>query len=373
MKYLYITEAADDLKKIDTMKKELKKKLNTCKLTNFKSETECTDFYSVFFCNSVPKDFTITATEWFALYQDLLQEPKFFDNLVYYIAAWKPENYTMLFRGLRSLVDTELEEIKKDRIVYISKMCSSMTRLSDRFNSIRVLLSKQLFQPELMQFIRTICSTTKQYEFELNELLKQEIKHADDTNSDGLRRFVRNDDLISEECQELLECLNTLRSMLEDYNAINEGIVSTAKDRANQALVKKRRIEDYMDRTVFKAYDNWRKRKETKNHEEMMGETLKLSTMIKKVIQVGIGYIAFGGIGAIITAIVTHAIDRKTSKDDRVKILTDIKDEIEIVDEKISIADKNNDEKAKIEMMRIRQKLRREYERMSRGITHKAP
>lgn len=48
MRNYYISEAAESLKKTDKIKKDLKKKLNTCKLSNFKSEADCSDFYSVF-------------------------------------------------------------------------------------------------------------------------------------------------------------------------------------------------------------------------------------------------------------------------------------------------------------------------------------
>ena len=44
MRNYYINEAAESLKKTDKIKKDLKKKLNTCKLSNFKSEPDCSDF-----------------------------------------------------------------------------------------------------------------------------------------------------------------------------------------------------------------------------------------------------------------------------------------------------------------------------------------
>ena len=102
-----------------------------------------------------------------------------------------------------------------------------------------------------------------------------------------------------------------------------------------------------------------------------MGETLKISAMVKKIFRTFISWQIFGPIGGIITAIVGEAIDKRTNKNDRMKILNDIKDELEIVNEKISIAERNNDDKARIEMIRIRQKLYREYERISGGMYHK--
>ena len=377
MRNVYISEAADSLKKIDKIKKDLRKKLNTCKLASFKSAADCTDFYSVFFGNSLPENFVITATEWFSLYQDLLNEKTFFSNLVYYIGYWSPVDYSMLFRGLRNLVDTELRDLKeKDRPVYLANAVSNFRRLSLSFDTIHELIKKDMIKPELVTFSKNCVMVLNQYTTELVTMLHAEDKDKEDKL--GLKTYVRSEDLISEEAQALLDGLEELRLLIEDTysdeiasGSLTEGIVSTAKDRANAALVKKRRVVDFMDRTLFKMYDSWRKRKETKNHEEMMGETLKISSAIKKIFRTFISYQIFGPIGAIITAIVGFAVDKRTSKNDRIKIMNDIKDEIEIVNEKIQIAERNGDDKAKIEMIRIRQKLNREYARITQGIYHK--
>lgn len=377
MRNVYISEAAESLKKIDKIKKDLRKKLNTCKLSNYKSAADCTDFYSVFFGNSLPENFVISATEWFSLYQDLLDEKTFFSNLVYFIGYWSPTDYTILFRGLRNMVDDELRDLKeKDRPVYLANAVTNFRHLSLSFDTIYELIKKDIIKPDLLTFAKSCVMVLNQYTTELVSLLHAENKDKEDEL--GLKTYVRSEDFISEEAQALLEGLDELCVLIEDAycdeissGVITEGIVSTAKDRANAALVKKRRVVDYMDRTLFKLYDNWRKRKETKNHEEMMGETLKISSAIKKIFRTFISYQIFGPIGAIITAIVGFAIDKRTSKNDRIKIMNDIKDEIEIVNEKIQIAERNGDDKAKIEMIRIRQKLNREYARITQGIYHK--
>ena len=215
-----------------------------------------------------------------------------------------------------------------------------------------------------------------QYRMELADIHNKELHDAEEKNADGLRRFVRPDVVISESCQQLLDAIESTAAYLEDLNAdtaVDEGIVSKAKDKANQVLVGTRKVEDYCDRTLFKAFDTWRGHKERKNHEEMMGETLKISSMIKKALGIFLTFKIFGPIGAILSAIVAFAVDSRTKKTDRIKILNDVKDELEIVDEKIQIAEKKGDDKAKIEMMRIRQRLKREYEKLSRGYIYKDP
>lgn len=374
MRNLYITEASESLKKIDKIKKDLRRKLNACKLASFKSETDCADFYSVFFSNCLPENFIITSTEWFALYQDLMNEKNFFSNLVYFIGYWNPADYSMLFRGLRTLVDQEVNDLNpKSRGAFLAGAAANFNRLSLSFDTIYELIKRDMIKPELHSFAKNCVMVLKQYSSEVIGMLNADA--PDGTDELGLKTYVRSADYLSEEGKALLDGLDKLCSMIEDAYcdeiAMNEGIVSTAKDRANAALVKKRQVVDFMDRSLFKMYDTWRKRKETKNHEEMMGETLKISSAIKKIFRTFISYQIFGPIGAIITAIVGFAIDKRTSKNDRIKIMNDIKDEIEIVNEKIQIAERNGDDKAKIEMIRIRQKLHREYGRITQGIYHK--
>ena len=62
--------------------------------------------------------------------------------------------------------------------------------------------------------------------------------------------------------------------------------------------------------------------------------------------------------------IITLFIDKKTDKEDRKVLIGEIKDELEIIEEKISMAERNGDDKAKIELIRYRQKLQKEYERI---------
>lgn len=373
MRNYYINEAAESLKKTDKIKKDLKKKLNTCKLSNFKSEPDCSDFYSVFFCNALPEDYIITATEWFGLYSDLLNEKTFYSNLVYFVGYWKPSEYGMMFKGLRNLINQELEVMKTSRTQYLGQMCSNMEKLYNTFNAIYITLRKDLIQPDLMVFAKTIVTVLDQYTSEISNLMHKELRNDEKTDQLGLKVYVRDEDYISEDATEFISSLQTLCDMLDEtFNkTLDEGIVSKAKDVANLAQIKERRVVDFIDRNVYKAYNNWRKRKETKNHEQMMGETLRISRLIKQAFGVYMTWKIFNPIAGIITALVTTAIDQRTKRDDRMKILNDIKDELEIVNEKINIAERNNDDKSRIEMIRIRQKLYREYERISGGMYHK--
>ena len=313
MRNYYINEAAESQKKTQKIKKDLKKKLNTCKHSNFKSHPDCSDFYSVFFCNALPEDYIITATEWFGLYSDLLNEKTFYSNLVYFVGYWKPSEYGMMFKGLRNLINQELEVMKTSRTQYLGQMCSNMEKLYNTFNAIYITLRKDLIQPDLMVFAKTILNVIDQYTSEISNLMHKELRNDEKTDQLGLKVYVRDEDYISEDATEFIGTLQTLCDMLDEtFNkTLDEGIVSKAKDAANLAQIKERRVVDFIDRNVYKAYNNWRKRKETKNHEQMMGETLRISRLIKQAFGVYMTWKIFNPIAGIITALVTTDIDHR--------------------------------------------------------------
>ena len=106
-----------------------------------------------------------------------------------------------------------------------------------------------------------------------------------------------------------------------------------------------------------------REKRRNKKHAEMVGEALRINDELKRLLRsLGIGL--FSPALGVITWVISVVIDRATDKKDRDILVGQLKDEMEIVEEKISIAERNGDDKGKIELMRIRQKLRREYERI---------
>ena len=121
------------------------------------------------------------------------------------------------------------------------------------------------------------------------------------------------------------------------------------------------------------------------------GFKLKLKNYIKKainiVISVGAGSVAkdifvkgapkvIGGalgplVGVLITAIGIYAsiaIEKKTDNKVRQEVLTDLKNELTIVNEKIDDAKSDNNRKAKYELMRIQQKLKKDIERIEYNL-----
>lgn len=97
----------------------------------------------------------------------------------------------------------------------------------------------------------------------------------------------------------------------------------------------------------------------------MVGEALRVNHELKRILRSGAIGILNPALG-VISFVVSVVYDRATDKKDREVLVGQLKDELEIVEEKIQMAERNGDEKARIELIRFRQKLQREYERIQR-------
>ena len=91
---VYLREAVNDTKtapnKIISL---IKKQLQTCRLTKFNSQGECAKFYSSFFLQRVEGvDTDITITDWGIIYNTLLCDNTFFENMILYIAMYQHDH-----------------------------------------------------------------------------------------------------------------------------------------------------------------------------------------------------------------------------------------------------------------------------------------
>ena len=65
---VYLAEAADKVKDINTAVSDIKSHMNKCKLTKFKSAEECVEFFIVFFTNSTPDGCDeLSFNDWFEM------------------------------------------------------------------------------------------------------------------------------------------------------------------------------------------------------------------------------------------------------------------------------------------------------------------
>lgn len=96
-----------------------------------------------------------------------------------------------------------------------------------------------------------------------------------------------------------------------------------------------------------------------------------LMRKLRKIIVDGIMYAALWKVKPVIAAIVflgRTAIDKNADNNTRRDILSELEGELKIVEEKISDANRNDDNQAKYNLMRIKNQLEREIERVKSGL-----
>lgn len=147
--------------------------------------------------------------------------------------------------------------------------------------------------------------------------------------------------------------------------------VRTAKDKATLAKrTTSHKIEktgEHIDTLIQQA----RQAVIGKSRDEIMTNHTKVSTIIKKILTTGAVYAVTGGACTLLYLFVTNSLRKKLTRREQEKILADLKMELEICEEKINDATNSGDKKAKYELMRLRNSLKRNIIRIQnagRGI-----
>lgn len=358
--------------KIEPIVASIKKNMNTCKLTKFKSTGQCAQFYSSFFLCTLEDGQTPTVEQWGTIYTTLLSSNPFCADLAMYISLYQPTVYTGIFAPLWNLIQSELAHMKTDQVRYLAQVKAMISMLQMRLNGVGEMVKAQINDPNAIKFITVIDQTLMQFIFDLNAITQKEIEKAVKPEDIVYTKPIENVP-ISEGWQEILSLMenydswisNRTQELMNEAAVINEGIVSNAAEKAKAFAVACKKAEREFDEFVTRKVKKMREERRNRKHAEMVGESLRINREIKRLLASGaIGILnpAWGAIAFIISVV----YDRATDKKDRAVLVGQLKDELEIVEEKIQMAERNGDEKARIELIRFRQKLHREYERIMR-------
>lgn len=362
---LILQEAVESKSGVDAAITYIKTLMGTCKLTKFRSAESCAKFYSAFFMCTLEDDMHPTAEEWGAIYSALLSEKKFCDDLAIYIAMYQPAIYDGIFTPLWALIQSEYLGMKKNRIQYLSMCKATITMIQTRLAGIGNVVRTQVISTSVTKFITVIDQALNQVIGNINQLVHTEIAKTADPNA--ISYAVGPASELSETARELVDLLESADTWLANREAqlLSEGIINNAKEKAKEALVAKKKAENEFDEFVMKKVKKMREERRNRKHSEMVGESLRINNIIKRLLKTGaIGILSPAW--AAIYFIISVVYDRATDKRDREVLVGQLKDELEIVEEKIQMAERNGDEKARIELIRFRQKLVREYERIQR-------
>lgn len=344
---------------------DFKKALNSCNLTKYRSPDACALFYSGFFMNHL--DMEMTFPQWCQVYNTLLTDEKFCSQLCLYIALYHPVEYTGMFQSLTNLMDAEVSEMHANRLRYLSDAKAFFNFMQNRFDSIGTTIKAQTSDQEAMKFLTVINTVISSKIFYVNKLVERTINASYDKD-DIVHEY--HDIPLEEDAKELISLIEHGEAWINNYIAndkepMNEGIVNKAKEAAKVAAVKSEKASRAFDELVMKKYKEYVRKRQNRKHSEMVGEALRVNHEIKRLLYT-LPLSLINPAWTVIAWVTSVVIDRQTDKKDRNVLIGQLKDELEIVEEKIQMAERNGDDKAKIELIRLRQKLQREYERINK-------
>ena len=362
--------------KIDNTCKTIKKALTQCKFLKYAHKPTNLEFYTMFFTQSLPDKTDLTFEQWSTVYTQLLSQDQFCSELATLCVCWMPVVTSGLFSPLWNLVEIELGEKKENRIQYLATVKAFFSMLSLRFEAIANLIKLQVHDVNALKFIGLINQTILQMYFDTNKLMEEELSNSikpDDVNvisailSDP-RHITESADtidvdkfeLVTEEGNDLYNLIDTLIT----ESAVNETVIDNVKQRAKQAFVAKNKAENQFDTSIMRWVKSVRENRQNRKHAELCGEALRVNHKIKQLLRSGAIYLINPAWGAL-SFIIQIIYDRKTDKKDRAILVGQLRDELEIIEEKIQMAERNGDDKAKIDLIRFKQKINRELTRIT--------
>lgn len=357
---------------INPLVAEYKKALHQCCFTQFRSETTNELFFdSFFYCHNTVD---LKANDMMNLYRTLLSEPKFMENLCAFICNYKVKDPSGMFQSIMNQVEDELDHMRMHRMVFLTSVKAFWMFMEEKFTAIQNLISARTQVVESFTLISIIVQVIRNFYFYTCDLVKRE------TNNE-MNKIDKQEEIshtyqsirLEEDVQELLYMFEHADEIIdemakEEMGSLTEGIVNTAIEKAKEWDLAKRKAEQRFDEKLMDMVRQLRVRRQNRKHAEMVGEALRVSHELKLILKSGaLAFIPkIGPFMAITTFVVATIINRKTNNNDRKVLVGQIKDELEIIEEKIQIAEKNGDDKGKIELIRLRQKLQREYRKITK-------
>ena len=362
-----VVDKEDKEQNVNNVIKELKQALNVCKLAKFKSESSNAKFYTGFFNSSFEE--TLTFGAWNQVYTTLLNEDAFCNNLCMFIAMWRPKDFKGMFQPIINEVESELRTTQ-NKVRLLSDAKALFSFMEQRFDSIANTVKAQVNDQETMTFLTTIKSVTTNFMMYFNKLLQDEV--TEKTDPDDIVITVRGGPMeenvftFESDVQEFFDLLEHADEWKANYmkESLNEGIVNKGKEAAKVIKVKSLKADRAFNDFVMSKVREIRRNRRNRRHAEIVGESLRINAYLKRILK-ALGLSVINPAIGVISFVVDTLIDEKTKAKDRKILIQQIQDELEIMDEKISIADRNGDEKGKIELMRGKQKLQREYQRIT--------
>lgn len=98
------------------------------------------------------------------------------------------------------------------------------------------------------------------------------------------------------------------------------------------------------------------------------GKRLSVISLLKKILGVGFLYSSFGPVKSAIALVVRYGLKKNRTNSERRKLISELDEEIEIIEEKIEDSKSDGNRKAKYNMMRTRSELIKARDRIRAGL-----
>lgn len=159
--------------------------------------------------------------------------------------------------------------------------------------------------------------------------------------------------------------IDNVSEVIQYNEAMNilEGVV---KDTVKSVNGTASRVDKKVNEKYFNLVDKVKRSIVDNTRENIINQRIKITTIIKAAIGFGLAW-AINPAIAVLGAFIGKAIKKGLTQREKNLILADLKRELEICEEKIKDADASGDRKKKYELMRLRNELKRNIEKVRYG------
>ncbi|MDE6040447.1 MAG: hypothetical protein K2F99_02615 [Muribaculaceae bacterium] len=270
------------------------------------------------------------------------------------------------------MIQLEFSELKKDQVRYLSMTKASIGMLANRMAGVGQLVRNQVNDVEVLKFVNVVDQVLNQMVMDLDRMVQDEVVKSAKKDDIVIASKIHANSM-TEEAIELIRLFESADDFFEsrmqeadrDVGYLTEGIVKNAAMKAKEMAIAAKKAERDFDQLVMTKVRKIRENRRNRKHAEMVGEALAINHEIKRLLKSGAWYIVNPAFG-VIRWVVSVLYDRATDKKDREVLVRQLREEMEILEEKIQMAERNGDDKQRIELIRIRQKLVKEYERITK-------
>lgn len=244
---------------------------------------------------------------------------------------------------------------------YISKYESEINKVNRQIDKTKDTKKKEVLQKHLEDLENGLSNL---------ESKRDDLKDEDKGLIVTKMKEINNESVIYEEALRIFR-ENTYHLNEEQFNYLineeNDYILDEAKFITNikKAVTRKEKKMDKWFNDTAKEIKY--KLNNGKREEIVEGAFPKVSKLVKRAILLGATWAINPAISAI-TAITMIAISKAGTESERKKLLTELGHELEMVEEKIKDADSNGDKEKKYELMRLKQKLQTNRDKVKRYI-----